>query len=360
MHKHFCLPSPPKNILVIALRHLGDVVLCTPLISSLQQAYPQANINVLVYKSTASILEGNPDINEIITVSNKPDRKEYLALVKQIFRHYDLAVVTQCGDRPYIYSLLASGKRIGLVPDKQSKGWWKRYLVKGWAEFDDVNTHTVIQLLQLMDVLKKPRLYQLTTTAPKALNTVQTSSNYAVLHLYPLWTYKRWTLEGWTHIAHYLLEHNIKIILTGGPDKSEIDYVTEFHKQLPTQVINLAGKTNLGQLSNLISHAKLFIGPDTGVTHLAAATGTPTISLFGPTNPIKWAPWPKDYSSETNPFIKKGNQHINNVYLIQGKGDCVPCHLEGCNQHRESHSTCLDSLAPEEVVTAIDQILQTS
>jgi len=360
MLKHFCLSSPPKKILVIALRHLGDVLLCTPLISSLQQTYPQAKINVLVFKSTASILEGNPDINEIITISNKPGREEHLLLVKQIFRHYDLAVVTQCGDRPYIYSLVASRKRIGLVPDRQSKGWWKRYLVKGWVEFDDVNTHTVIQLLQLMDVLKKPRLYQLTATAPKALHTALPFSNYAVLHLYPLWTYKRWTLEGWKHIVHFLLEQNVNIILTGGPDKNEIDYVAKFHKDLPAQVINLAGKTSLGQLSYLISHAKLFIGPDTGVTHLAAATGTPTISLFGPTNPIKWAPWPKNYSRETNPFIKKGNQHINNVYLIQGKGDCVPCHLEGCNKHRESHSACLDSLAPIEVETAINQILHTS
>ncbi len=357
MHKHFCLSSSPKNILVIALRHLGDVLLCTPLISSLQKAYPHANINVLVYKNTAAILAGNSDINEIITVNNKPDTKEYLAVVKRIFRHYDLSVVTQCGDRPYIYSLFASRNRIGLVPDKQSKGWWKRYLVKGWAEFDDVNTHTVIQLLQLMDVLEKPHHYQLTATAPKALNPPLPFTNYAILHLYPLWTYKRWTLEGWKHIAHYLLKHNINIILTGGPDKNEIDYVTDFHKQLSIPVMNLVGKTSLGQLSNLISHAKLFIGPDTGVTHLAAATGTPTISLFGPTNPIKWAPWPKDYSSDKNPFIKKGNQHINNVYLIQGEGTCVPCHLEGCNQHRKSHSACLDSLAPEVVETAIHKII---
>ncbi len=350
-------PTPPKRILVIALRHLGDVLLCSPLISSLQKAYPQAKIDLLIYSSTHGILEGNPYINNIISVSNKPSKSEYFHLIKQIFRQYDLAVTTQTGDRPLIYSLFASSNRIALVPKRETKGWWKRYLSKGWAEFDDENTHTVIQLLKLMDVLDKPKTFALQATAKQELVNPLPFHDYAVLHLYPLWTYKRWTLTGWKQIAHYLLNHNINIILTGGPSKNEIDYVNAFHKQLPKQVVNLAGKTCLGQLSNLISNAKLYIGPDTGVTHLAAATGTPTISLFGPTNPVKWAPWPTDYHRDSNPFIKKGNQHINNVYLIQGKADCVPCHQEGCEQHRKSHSACLDNLTVIEVETAINKIL---
>jgi len=356
MIKNFTPSKPPKRILIIALRHLGDVLLCTPLISSLQKAYPQAKIDILVYSSTRSILDGNPYINDIICVSNHPSLSQYILLIKQIFRHYDLAVGTQTGDRPFIYSLLAASHRISLVPNKQSKSWWKRYFVKGWAEFDDVNTHTVLQLLKLMDVLKKPKDYSLQATKNLALPLNLPSKGYAVLHLLPLWEYKRWHISGWKQIAHHLQSLNINIVLTAGPDQNEINYVNKFHQQLPS-AINLAGKTSLGQLSDLISHAKLFIGPDTGVTHLAAATGTPTICLFGPTNPIKWAPWPKNYHSDMPPFKKIGNQHINNIYLIQGKGDCVPCHREGCDQHRASHSACLDTLAAEEIESIINLIL---
>jgi len=359
MDKHFSLLHPPKQILVIAMRHLGDVLLSTPLIHSLQQAYPYAKIDALVYQRTAAILEGNPDIDNIITVPLKPDRIEYKNIIRQIFRRYDLTVVTQAGDRPLIYSLFASANRIGLVPDRQSKAWWKRYFFKGWTEFDDINTHTVVQLLRLMDVIERPKNYVLTATTYKPPSSKLPFTHYAVLHLYPLWTYKRWHIEGWKKIVYYLLDHNINIVLSGGPAKEEVDYVNTFHKQLPTQVVNLAGKTSLGQLSHLIGHAKLFIGPDTGVTHLASATGTPTIAIFGPTNPVKWGPWPTHYSSDINPFKRKGNQYINNVYLIQGPGECVPCHLEGCDRHRGSHSLCLDNLPASEIEKAISRILET-
>ena len=358
MIKTYSLSTTPKRILIITLRHLGDVLLCTPLFNSLRLAYPNAVIDVLVYTNTASIIYGNPHIDSIVCVTNKPSRTEYFDLIKKIFRHYDLSIVTQTGDRPLLYSFLSSAHRIALVPPKPDKGWWKRYLVQGWTEFDDVNTHTVIQLLQLMDVLNKPKIYNLIATANQPLTT-SIPTPYAVLHLFPLWTYKRWNIKGWKQIAHYLLDRNIDIVLTGGPDSNEIQYVSNFHNQLPKQVINLAGKTSLGQLSTLISNAKLYIGPDTGVTHLASATGTPTIAIFGPTNPIKWAPWPVNYCSDNNPFFKKGNQQVNNVFLIQGKGDCVPCHLEGCEQHRASHSVCLDNLAASEIKNTIFNILKT-
>ncbi len=357
MNKHINLSHTPNRILIIAMRHLGDVLLCTPLISSLQQAYPKSQIDVLVFNRTAPILAGNPDIANIISISNKPKLTESIQLTKQIFRRYDLAVITQTGDRPFLYAYLASHTRISLVPDRQSKAWWKRYFVAGWTEFDDIHTHTVLQFLKLMDVINKPKVFPLTATAEKELSPPLPFNKYAILHLYPLWTYKRWSSDGWKQVIHYLLSLNINVVLTGGPDNGEIVYVNNIHKQVPNKVINLAGKTSLGQLSRLIRQATLYIGPDTGTTHLASATGTPTIALFGPSNPTKWAPWPSNYDSDLNPFSQKGNQQVNNVYLIQGEGDCVPCRLEGCEQHRNSRSKCLDNLAASKVTRIIDQIL---
>lgn len=357
MIKRCSLSKSPQRILVIAMRHLGDVLLSTPLISSLHQAYPDAEIDLLAYKNTAPILNGNPDLHEIIVVSNKPNRSESFALIKKIFRHYDLAVVTQTGDRPMLYSLLAAPIRIALTPDKQTKGWWKRYTASGWAEFDDINTHTVLQNLQLMDTLQQPKCFRLTPPIPAHLTPPLPVKDYAVLHTYPLWTYKQWTTQGWKQAAEYLLSQGIDVVLSGGPAKDELEYVKRLHRQLPQSVINLAGKTSLSQLSALITESILYIGPDTGTTHLAAATGTPTIAVFGPSNPVKWTPWPTGYKSEINPFKSTGNQHVGNVYLIQGKGDCVPCRLEGCDNHRQSRSKCLDNLSFEDIKSAIDDIL---
>ncbi len=357
MNKHFPLSTTPERILVISLRHIGDLLLTTGLIRSLRQAYPQAGIDVMAYSRTASVLAGNPDISQVISVPPKPDVSEYWAIVRRIFRRYQLAMVTQSGDRPLLYSLFAAGQRIGLVPDRQSKGWWKRYFFQGWSEYDGEKTHAVIQFLRLMDVLEQPRCYQLVPPAAKPLASPLPFERYAILHLYPLWNYKRWHLQGWLDVANYLLKQGVNLVLTGGPGRDEIDYVSRFHQQLPTQVINLAGKTSLGQLSGLIRQAELFIGPDTGVTHLASITGTPTVAVFGPTNPVKWAPWPVDYGNDASPFIAIGNQHVNNVYLVQGAGDCVPCQLEGCERHRGSYSRCLDQLPAKPVIQVVEKIL---
>ena len=86
------LKSIPQKILVITLRHLGDVILTTPLISSLQQAYPNACIDILVYTNTAAILKNNPDINRIITVNKKPSFHEYKVLLKKFFQPPRLVV----------------------------------------------------------------------------------------------------------------------------------------------------------------------------------------------------------------------------------------------------------------------------
>ncbi|WP_198243811.1 glycosyltransferase family 9 protein [methane-oxidizing endosymbiont of Gigantopelta aegis] len=357
MNKHCPLRQAPKRILLISLRHIGDLLLTTGLIRSLHRAYPQAEIDVMVYSRTAAVLVGNPDINQVITVPLKPSIREYWDIVKRIFRRYQLAIATQAGDRPLLYSLFAASQRIGLVPDRQSKGWWKRYFFQGWSEYDGEKSHAVIQFLRLMDVLEQPRCYQLVPPQVKPLTSELPFEHYAVLHLYPLWNYKRWHLQGWLEVANYLLKQGVNLVLTGGPGQDEINYVNRFHQQLPEGVVNLAGKTSLNQLTGLITQAKLFIGPDTGVTHLASITGTPTIAVFGPTNPVKWAPWPFSYARDENPFVKTGSQHVNNVHLIQGPGDCVPCQLEGCEHHRESYSRCLDQLPATQVIQTVEKIL---
>ena len=113
--------APPSRILVIALRHLGDVLLITPLVRSLHKAYPRAQIDVLVFGNTTAILEGNPDINRIITTPLRPTHADYRHLVSQLFRKYSLAVITQTGDRPFIYGLLAAPTRVAVVPKKDQK-----------------------------------------------------------------------------------------------------------------------------------------------------------------------------------------------------------------------------------------------
>ena len=358
------LQPKPSKVLVIAMQYLGDVLLATPLLHSLRQAYPDAQLDVLVYKNAAAMLEGNSDISQIITTPNRPSRAELFALIKQLFRRYDLAVVTQTGDRPFLYALMASSLRVSAVPQKIFKDWWKRYFIQRWVEFDNVDTHTVLQHLKLLDLINVPHSFTLVPPTDNSRQELLTrypflaeKTAYVVLHPHPQWTYKQWTVDGWIALGKYINSLGLNVVLSCGPAQQELDYVSHIQQQLPDNVINLAGQVSLAQLATIIAGAKLYIGPDTGITHLAAATGTPVIALFGPTNPVKWAPWPLGYRENINPFYKVGSQTVNNITLIQGVADCVPCHLEGCDRHRQSRSQCLDLLAPQLIFDAINRVL---
>lgn len=122
-------------------------------------------------------------------------------------------------------------------------------------------------------------------------------------------------------------------------------------RQLPQDhLINAAGRLTLGGTAALIARAQFYVGPDTAITHIAAAAGVPTIALFGPTDPVKWGPWPKGHTASSNPWQRVGDQRSGNVQLIQGRAHCVPCGQEGCDRHIGSASDCLQQLPAERII----------
>src|SRR5262245_24986918 len=112
---YFDLPERPK-ILVVTLRRLGDVLLTTPLVRTLRRGLPGAALDMLVFAGSERILKGNPDIDHVLSIPERPSLAQTLRMVAQLCRRYDLAICTQSGDRPTFTSLLAGRRRVGLVP----------------------------------------------------------------------------------------------------------------------------------------------------------------------------------------------------------------------------------------------------
>jgi heptosyltransferase III len=165
-----------------------------------------------------------------------------------------------------------------------------------------------------------------------------------------------WTLHGWREIGQWLTARGLRVVLTGGPDLAERDYVAQLAGALPAAA-NLAGKLSLAETAAALSHAKIYIGPDTAVTHLAAALDIPVVAFFGPTDPVKWGPWPAHHETAVNPWQRLGTQRVGNVVLVQGAGACVPCQLEGCDRHINSASDCLLRLPAHRVIAAAATLL---
>ena len=349
----------PKRVLVIVTRRISDVLLTAPLIRSLKAAWPSARIDLLVFKGTEGILAGNPDIDRIVVVPGSG----HWRFARQLWRKYDLAISTSPSDRPTLYAWLAGKIRIGVMT-AGLKSAWKRALLDASVPFDNLDLHTVVQNLLLADLLGLPRRFE-TPIAWSAKDEAAIGkmfpgfghAKYAVLHLYPKFTYKMWQLDQWQALALWLNERGLTIVLTGSCDEEEKIYVNRFAATLSPSPVNLAGQLDFSQLALLLQRAALYVGPDTVTTHLAAAIGAPTVALFGPSNPVKWGPWPRGIEAERSPYGLRGTQSAGNVVLVQGAGACVPCLREGCARHVMSESVCLQMLPAAAVIEAAGTLL---
>lgn len=339
------------RILVIALRRLGDVLLTTPLIRSLRRAWPDACIDVLVFADTAGILDGNPDLDRVIAMPTLPSAAQSLMLGLKLFRRYDLAISTQSGDRPTGFAIAAGRMRAAPVEERFS-GRLKRALLQHSVPVV-TGVHRVEEMLRLADALGIARVPELVAPRPRAIDGMP-AGDYAVIHAAPMYRYKQWTARGWRDLAAALGERGLGVIATGGPAESERRYLDEVWAG--ANVTRLDGKLDWAQLAGLLTGARVYVGPDTSVTHLAAAAGCPAVALYGPTDPRLWGPWP--VGALAQPWAATGKiQRRGNVLLVQHAFPCTPCQLEGCERRLESTSACLDELPSALVVEAVDQAL---
>jgi heptosyltransferase III len=342
---------------VVCTQRIGDVLLATPLARSVKAAWPDTQLDFLVLPGTQGVLEGNPDVNQVLAFPQRASLREKIAQLAKIWQHYDLAFAAIPSDRARIFAWAAAKHAVGFTTAEEAS-WLKRHLLKIAIPFDNLNTHTVAMGLRLVEALGLPGISQVQPPRVAADRwhkrlaelALQYVSNYVVIHPNPKFRYKMWDSDKWIALISWLRQQDIEVLLTGSGDPGEAAYVQDIANKVPEGCRCLTGRLSLAETAELLKGARLFVGPDTAVTHLAAATGIPTIALFGPSNPIKWGPWPKDWPADTSPWSFVGSKQQGNVSLIQGPGDCVPCLLEGCDRHLDSISKCLQDISVEQVV----------
>ena len=353
-----------KKILIIATRQIGDTLITTPLISAVKKIWPRAKIDFFGYENSLSMLSGNPDLNAVIGTKPRPKFKDYLHQFFSLFQRYDLAIITQPSDRAYIYGLIAARHRVGVIPNEPKLNWWKKKICLHTVEVDYFHQHVIAEKIRLLETFAdESGLFDspISVTPPAAVKlpieiSNQLNSEYVVLHPSPLTAYKRWPLAHWVSLIEKLSPHQ-QVVLSAGPvaqdqelNKNIIALLSDTARK---NVLNLDGCLKLDQLGTLLRQAKLYIGVDTSVTHLAAACNTPTITLFGATPPTNFGPWPNGFIGKQPYQLKGSPQKVGNVTIIQGPGECVPCRKAGCEDRSDSRSDCLNNLTVEQVLDAV-------
>lgn len=351
-----------QSILVIATRQLGDVLVTTPLIHAARAQWPQARIDVLGFKGTMGLLQGNPDLNELIEVDAGAGWRRSMPLIRRLWRRYDLALISQYSDRAHLYGWVAARVRAGLVPAGRS-GWWKRLLNRRIPRLPGDAVHVLLEKQNLLSpwggdtappLVQLPRRHVLPAELKKRL-----ARRYVVMQVPSLVRYKQWPVENFAQVARALAAEGTQVVLTGGPSPADRALVAQAAALADApNVINAAGQLDLQAMTTLLKGAALYVGPDTSITHLAAACGTPVIALYGPIDPRLWGPWPVAWPAQ-QPYESRGpRQARGNIVLLQGSQPCVPCNGAGCEKHPNSRSDCLETMAPERVLHEARGILR--
>lgn len=354
---HHEITTDIRNILIIQLGDIGDVVWATPTMRAVKDAYPHVNVSVLLRQGFGCLLEPDPSIYKIFEVESNQggflhNAIQEMRLIKELRQqHFDLVFDLRSDDRGAIMTYLTGAPMraslyyhdvpfwrnkmfthllAGLAPPKERVyGATEQtlYLVRGF----DIHAKTTIPKLWVSDKVME-RVYRILSESKINLISSEVSRRWITINPFSRWSYKEWPYDKWGLIIDWLWnEFKLTSVVVGSPD--EMTKAAELVTMCSGHACSLAGKTTLAELAGVLSLSKIHIGVDSAAPHIAAAVGIPTITIYGPSDWRDWAP--------------VGEQHR----VIVPDMDCVPCHKKGCNGLERS--MCLESLGIDEVQKAV-------
>jgi heptosyltransferase-3 len=347
-----------RRVLVIKLRHHGDVLLTSPVFQVLKNHGPHLEIDALVYHDTRDMLSLHPAVSQVHTV----DRTwRTLGAVAQLraewglrgtlrLRRYDLIVhLTEAPRGAWLARAL--GPRYAVARKHPGRGrLWAGSFTHLYPYPKATPRHTVelhLDALRRIGVYPNEQERRLVLVpGPEAEAAVgqllaeHRLAHHGYVHIHPTsrWLFKCWPEEKVGALIARLQAQGERVVVTAAPDDREMEMVKRILAPLATRPVDLAGRLSLKQLAALTANAKLFIGVDSAPMHIAAAMQTPVVALFGPSGDIEWGPW------------------MVRSRVITSDHPCRPCGNDGCGGGKVSE--CLTVLPVERVLGAISELLR--
>lgn len=291
-----------QRILVIKLRHLGDVLLCTPVFRLLAERFPGAEIFACVSPGTGQILEDNARLAGVLDGKTGSGGgglaglREDIGLIRSIRRRrFDLAIDLTTSDRSAILARFSGAKRrIGFTSFKGFAGRSRFYTDRVPPA---LGAHMVRRHLEMLRPLGiEPREVPLEfpiSAEDRQLAAGLIPGGGKVLQVHPVSRIarKNWPVEFLAELLGRVSKLGWKAVITGGSDPAEQEYIRKLMSALGPEHLDLSGRLTLKQLGAVSDRADCFLGVDTAPMHIAAATGTPVIGMFGPSSERLWSPW---------------------------------------------------------------------
>ncbi len=312
----------------------------TPAVSALRRAFPESRITYVVEEPYRSLVEGHPDIDRVISLKEKSNLPEFVRLLRTLRKEKsDLVLDFHGGPRAWWIALTARARlKVGYkvkfrsfvydiaVPRGTARGFVHsvaNHLNLVRALGVNVEPQPPLSLPPAGDaeIRKVERLF-----AENGLEGFRT----VLLHISAGNRYRDWGADNWASLADKLSEDStVRVALIGGVcDRGAEAGVRSIASSKP---VSFVARLNLLELKEAMVRSSLFVGPDSGPMHIAAATGTPIVALFGPTLPVHFSPWQA------------------RAYIVAKEMSCRPCRQRKCETR---DFRCLRSITPEEVLAA--------
>ena len=263
------------RILFVTATRIGDAVLSTGVLSYLLDRHPGARLTIAAGRDAAPLFADVPGLERLITIEKQRWRKHWLGLYRAVaVKRWDVVVDLRASALAY---LVWTGQR---------------YI----AQKRRVDEHRVKQMARIfgLDTPPSPRLWIAPAREEEAANLVLQGAPVLAIGPAANWRGKEWRAERFAELAQ-------RLTAPGGPfPNARVAVLAAAHERpqampliaaLGPRAIDLVGKIHLLMVAAVIKRSALFIGNDTGLMHLAAATGTPTLGLFGPSPIDQYAPW---------------------------------------------------------------------
>jgi heptosyltransferase I len=332
----------PKKILIVLHGSIGDVTRALPLANLLRKGFPKAYLAWSVEPTSRPLLEGCPAIDEIILFDRqRPWQAFWPFLAKLRSRKFDLVLDLQRHLKSGVISRSTGApQRLGFHrSDSKEFNWLFNNLHIGpFGETISKLDH-YLKFADYLGIDRSPIGWGFALTAAEKLAVAQhlspVGSRFAVLFVGTRWESKQWFAAQIAECAELIqTEYQLNVVLLGAKEDQAIAQEATARAHAP--LVNLAGCTSLREAIGVIQRANVAIGPDTGLMHIAAAVGTPVVSLWGATDPGRTGPY--------------GFAEL----IIRGQAPCVPCRRRHCPIGR----ICMQSITKEQIAAKVGLALR--
>jgi ADP-heptose:LPS heptosyltransferase len=333
----------PEKILALQFKYFGDAVLLTPALRALREHFPAAEIHLLVPAEIAPLFQHLPWLTRVWPM---PRRRGHASLgvtlpfIHALRReHFDRSVDFAGNDRGAILSrLIGARQRLGWAEHGGFLG--RRFFYNQRVAPEKNLPHESARLAQLLSgwQIPPPRSLASEIRADVALSAAAQKilpyENAILCHVASSQPRKEWPLSHWAEFHRLATAAGRRVVFTTASGEREAALMAELKQLVPRAEI-LPGVPELPLFLAVLARAGVFISGDTGPLHFAAGLGVPTIALFGPTSPARWAPM-----GDRHPFLTGGH-----------------CGCDGHSAVCTAAGHCLAAISPAQVFAALPKAI---